>query len=421
MLQRVKNLLNNNQVIVENFGYISLLQIFVVLIPLLTYPYLVRVLGKELYGLVITAQVVASYASLAIDFGFKRVSAKDVSIHRGDKDKLSEIVSSVLVVRGLICLVSFLIYIGVINIVASYNEHFYLFIFSFLLVFNELLFPQFYFQGIEKMKRISFINIGTKTLFVALIFIFIKSQSDYYLVPLLTAIGYFLGGVISLYIIFIKDGLNFFIPSYDRLKYYTVDAFPIFSTKVVASIKDKFSYILVGSFVGMSEVVIYDLGSKFTNLLVKPVTTLSMVLFPKMAKDRNVDLFWKVLKYSFLAMIVLIAITNIILPKLVLLFIGESIDLLPLRVFLIAPLFLSVSSYISSNIIIAFGHNKYIFYSILVTTFVYVSLTLLAYYNNMLDSVLVFIGITVVSYISEFVYRIYVSVKISNQRIKQTD
>lgn len=418
LIKKIHSKLRKNVVIVENFGYISLLQIYILLIPLITYPYLIRILGKELYGIVITAQVIASYASLAIDFGFKRITAKDVSIYREDKVKLSEIVSSVLIVRFLIFIVSFLIYFLVINLVNSYNDHILLFIFSFFLVFNELLFPQFYFQGIEKMKVISIINIGTKTIFIALIFIFIKDKSDYFLVPLFTSIGYLIGGIISLYIIFVKDGLRLFIPPFRRLKYYTIDAFPIFSTNVVASIKDKFSYILIGSFIGMSEVVIYDLGSKFTNILVKPVTTLSMVLFPKMAIERNLNLFWKMLRYSFLTMIMLIGITYLILPKLVTLFIGEQINLIPLKIFLIAPLFLSVSSYISSNIIIAFGHNKYIFYSILITTFVYISLSGIAYYFNMLNSVSVFIVITVASYFSEFIYRIYIANKISLQNVK---
>lgn len=418
MLQKFINFLSKNKVILKNFSYLSLLETYIIVVPFLTYPYLVRILGKDLYGIVITAQVIASYAALAIDFGFKRVSAKDVSIFREDKIKLSEIVSSVLIVRLLIFFVSFVIYFLVINLVDSYKEHILLFTFSFFLVFNELLFLQFYFQGIEKMKSISVINIGTKTIFIILIFVFVKNKSDYYLVPLFTSIGYLIGGIISLYIIFVKDQLIFAIPPFRSLKYYTLDAFPIFSTNVVASIKDKFSYILVGSFIGMSEVVIYDLGSKFTHILVKPVTTLSMVLFPKMAIERNLNLFWKMLRYSFLTMIMLIGITYLILPKLVTLFIGEQINLIPLNIFLIAPLFLSVSSYISSNIIIAFGHNKYIFYSILITTFVYISLSGIAYYFNMLNSVSVFIVITVVSYFSEFIYRIYIANKISLQNVK---
>lgn len=76
-------------------SYITVFQVFVVLVPLAIYPYLVRVLGKELYGYVITAQVVASYASVFVNFGFRTVSARFVSIYREDKEKLSEILSSV--------------------------------------------------------------------------------------------------------------------------------------------------------------------------------------------------------------------------------------------------------------------------------------------------------------------------------------
>lgn len=416
-INTLKYFFKNNKVIVENFSYISLLQIFITVIPLITYPYLVRVLGKEFYGLVIIAQVVASYASLVIDFGFKSVTARHISVNRGDKVKLSEAVNSILIVRFLICFVSFFIYVLVIYSIESYNQHRLLFLISFSLVFNVLLFPQFYFQGIEKMKRISLINIFTRSLSVVLIFTFIKSKKDYYLVPMLISLGYLIGGFISLYIVYFKDKLRFFVPDFSKILYYTYDALPIFSTKLMASIKDKLSYLLIGSFIGMSEVVIYDLGSKFTNILVKPVSTLSLVLFPKMAKDRDASLFWKVLKYSLTLMLVLIAFINIILPNLVLFFIGDPVDLLPLRIFLIAPIFLAISSYIASNIIIAFGYNKYILYSILITTLVYVSLTGLAYYFDILDSVLVFITITVISYLAEFIYRIYVSKKISNETL----
>ena len=66
---------------------------------LITYPYLVDVLGKELYGVILSAQMLASYASLFIDFGSNFVCAKHVSINREDKNKLSEILSNVLAIR----------------------------------------------------------------------------------------------------------------------------------------------------------------------------------------------------------------------------------------------------------------------------------------------------------------------------------
>ena len=78
MLQ-ISEKIKNNKTIFSNFSYLAILEIFVLIAPLITYPYLVRVLGTELYGWVITAQVTASYASIIIDFGFRRVSAKYVA------------------------------------------------------------------------------------------------------------------------------------------------------------------------------------------------------------------------------------------------------------------------------------------------------------------------------------------------------
>ena len=102
--RKVISLFSNNKQLIGNFSYITLLEVFLLLAPLITYPYLVRVLGIDNYGLIITAQVLASYASKIIDFGSNRVCAKHVSINRASKAKLSEIVSSVLVVRTVLCI-----------------------------------------------------------------------------------------------------------------------------------------------------------------------------------------------------------------------------------------------------------------------------------------------------------------------------
>lgn len=403
------NKINNNKVIFQNISYITFLEVFIIATPLITYPYLVRVLGSELYGLVITSQVVAGIASIFINFGFKRVSAKHVSIHRADINKLSEIFSSVLIVRTFIWFLSFIVYMLVVYHVPLYNEHLLLFFFSFGLTFNELLFHQYFFQGIEKMKFITLINVLIRSFFVVMIFVLVNDAEDYIMVPLYNAIGYFFGGVLSLYIMYKYEKIKFFIPKMEAIKFYTMDASPIFATKVMSTIKDKFSYILLGSFVGMSEVVIYDLGMKFTNVLVKPITIIATVLFPRMAKEQSLALFNKIFKGSLGGMIIVISISNFLLPYAVEFFISENIDLNPLRIFLLAPLFLALSSFIASNKIIAFGYNKYIFKSIIVTTVFYISFVGVSYILGLLYSVKAFIIITVSTYFVELLYRLYVS------------
>ena len=113
-MTRLKNIVKrskSHKVLIENFSYLAFLQVFLLLYPLITYPYLVDVLGKEIYGIVLTAQMLASYASLFIDFGSNFVCAKHVSINRDNKAKLSEILSNVLFVRLVIFIIFFFIFI----------------------------------------------------------------------------------------------------------------------------------------------------------------------------------------------------------------------------------------------------------------------------------------------------------------------
>lgn len=156
----------------------SFLQIFLLLYPLITYPYLVRVLGKEIYGVVLTAQMLASYASLLIDFGSNFVCAKHVSVDRDNKKKLSEILSNVLFVRFVIFIVAFIAYLIIVYSVPIYRQYAWLFILTYGFTTNELLFPQFFFQGIEKMKFISIVSVITKLIMVCLIFMFVKEAHD---------------------------------------------------------------------------------------------------------------------------------------------------------------------------------------------------------------------------------------------------
>ena len=90
---------------------------------------------------------------------------------------------------------------------------------------------------------------------------------------------------------------------------------------------------------------------------------------------------------------------------------GNLIEITNLRIFLLAPIFLGISSFLGSNVLVAFGKNNYMFYSILITTTVYILLCGLAYYFDQLNSLLVFILISIITYFSELIFRLYVYLK----------
>jgi len=417
MIDKIKKQAKNHKTLIANFSYLSVLEVFVLLTPLITYPYLTRVLGTEIYGLVITAQILASYATIVVKFGFDSVSARHISIWREDSSKLSEIMSSIMTMRGFLWIISFAVYIAIVAVIPIYREHFMLFLFSFGITLNVLLFPQFFFQGIEHMKYITYINIGIQSLFIALTFILIKSPEDYLLVPVLHSVGYLLGGLASLYIIVNKYKVAFKWPTFQQARYYLKDAFPLFATNAVCTIKDKFSYLLLGAFVSMGDVVVYDVGSKLTSLAVQPLTIINTVIFPRMAKNQNDDHFVKFGAIIFCAVMIMVVLINVFLHPLVHLLIGKDINLIPLRLFLLSPIFLGLGSYIGSSLIVARGFNKYMFYSIIVTTVSYLTLLSYLYITHALNSVMAFVGLAVFSYLVEMIYRLCIGFKILKKKI----
>lgn len=401
----IKKIPHIDEKLLQNFTYISFLQVFLLLAPLITYPYLVKVLGQELYGVVLSAQMLASYASIIIDFGSNGVCAKHVSINRDDPNKVAEIVNSVISVRFLVFLECFLIYMAFVLLVPQYRSYVILFLLTYGLTFNDLLFPQFYFQGVENMKAITIINIITKLIFIILIFVVVKGPDDYLFVPILYSIGYTLGGAYSLYLIYHVHRIKFFVPDLETLKYYVKDCSPLFANDLICTVKDKVNYMFVGIFAGMGNVVIYDLALKLHSLLTKPMQILTTVLLPRFAANRNVRQLKKVIAISFSIALCLVVITNIFLPQIVTFFLHKEINLLPLRLFLMAPLLVSVSSVISSNLFIAFGYNKYVLYSIIVTTIVYIITFVALLISGNLNSIYAFIALALISYFTEFVYR----------------
>lgn len=414
-------IIKNNRRVFSNFSYLALLEIFGLLAPLITYPYLVKVLGMELYGWVITAQITASYATILIDFGFRRVSAKYVAARKDNNYELSKVVSTVVLLRIFLWIITFFIYIAVVFWIPSYHDKLLLFIFSYGLTISSALLPDFYFQGIEQMKYITIINVITRLIFIGATFIVIKYPEQYILVPLLWSIGYFIGGVYSLLVVFVKHKLQLIRPSLKDYKFHLKDTTPIFLSDVMLNIKDKLSYNIMGGMLGMSNVVVYDIGSKIVNILAKPTWILSTALFPSMSRNPDVHKTKRILKLLFIGSIILVAITYLFLPYIVKLFIHEDIDLLPLKIYLLVPIFTGLSFYIPSGVFVVFGKNEYVLYSTIFSTVSYAMLLIIMWLNGWLNSVMNFIILTVSSYFVETGFRLFLSDKIFRNRTESTN
>ena len=130
--------------ILKNTVYLSFLQLWNYLLPLITLPYLVKVLGPEKYGLVAFAQAFIQYFVILTDYGFNFSATREISMNRDDWERVSKIFISVMVIKMVLIMISFVM-LNSFLLINKFARHRDLFYFSFGIVVGQAIFPIWFF------------------------------------------------------------------------------------------------------------------------------------------------------------------------------------------------------------------------------------------------------------------------------------
>jgi PST family polysaccharide transporter len=360
LIYDIRNKLQNNKTVLTNFSFLTILQFFTLLFPFITYPYLLRIFGFDVYGKVIFAQVIATNIGILINFGFNISGTNNIACNREDKTELSRIVSSIYSVKFLIWIACLLVYILLIYTIPFLRADKLLYVFGFFVTFNDLLFPIWFFQGIEKMKYITFINIGVRSLFVLFIFLLVKNQTDYHLVPLLNSIGALLGGIIALYVIVKKEKIKLQKQSYVNMKFFFKDSFPLFISSLSVQLYVNLNKLLVGTFLGMKDVTIYDMGEKISSIIKMPIGMFFQATFPKISREKNIGFVNKVMWITAGIISMLYFVIFLSANYIVLLLSGKpnEIAVTIVRILSFSAVIVVFNYFLGANRLVPFGYKK---------------------------------------------------------------
>lgn len=284
-------------VVKGNFFYLLLINISNFLLPLITFPYLVITIGVEKFGFLSFVTSIITYFLVFTDYGFNLTATRLVSINRSNNDKVSEIFSSVITLKMALFFASFIVLSLLILIVPKFQEYSFVYLINFGMVLGQVIFPIWFFQGIEKMKIISILNVSSKILFTIGVFILVKKENDFYIVPMLSSLGSLLVGVISLFIIRLKYNIRFNFQSLGKLIFYLKDGWHIFISNISVTLYTTFTVTLLGLFTNNTIVGVYSIADRIISAIRSLITPISQSLYPYLCKI-SIDNPKKVLEFN---------------------------------------------------------------------------------------------------------------------------
>jgi len=366
ILQKIKSNSDYKRLF-ENFISLSILQGLNYILPLVTFPYLVRVLGVEKFGLLSFATATIAYFQILTDYGFNLSATREVAINRDNKEKLNEIFSSVMIIKFGLLIISFLLLSVLVFSFEKFRQDWLVYYLSFGMVVGQVLFPVWFFQGMERMRYITILNAVAKGIFTIAIFVFVKSQSDYWKVPLLNSIGFLIAGFIG--VNYAKKIIKFKLirPIWSDIKEYLINGFPLFLSLAAIPFFNQANIIVLGFVYDNTVVAYYSLASQIIGILISSQVPVVNTIFPKVANDlyvnKNKALIFlkKITKYG-VYIYILLALALIIFGKILIkLFFGSAMinAYMPVAIMGIVPLITFLANIYGNQILINLGKYNY--------------------------------------------------------------
>lgn len=360
LIHRLKLILTNSESkkLLGNFYWLSVLQLVNYVLPLVTLPYLARTIGVTGFGKVSFAAAVITWFQTISDWGFNYTATRDIARQRDNVNVVSKIFSNVLYSRFLLMICCLFVLILMIIAIPIFRQNSDVLLISFLLIPGHILFPDWLFQGFERMGFITILNVLAKILFTALVFIFITTEQNYILQPLFTALGYIVAGIISMYIVLAKWKIRILSPDYKEIISTVKRSTDVFINNFMPNLYNSFSVILIGFWGGNVANGKYDAGNKFVNVVIQLIQVISRTFFPFLSRKINHHK-----KFSLLNLCVATSLAIIIFimaPWLVHTFFTSSFDdaIVVTRIMAFSLPFYTLSNVYGTNYLIIIGKER---------------------------------------------------------------
>ena len=282
----------------KNYIYNLVYQVVAIIAPLITAPYISRVLGPENIGKYSYTQSIIAYVIMLSTIGTTTYAQREIAFRQGDKEKQTKVFTAILFIRSSLSLIGCLV---IFLIAFYYKEYAILFAIQAIEIFANVICIDWFYAGNENFKATMTRNLAIRVINVVCIFLFVKNRDDLYKYVLIITLSTLFGNA-TLWVTLSKYISKIEFKGLEIVGHFR-GSLSVFSAQVAASVYSMLDKIMIGLITHSEfENGYYEQAQKIEKIALIFVTALGTVIMPKISKayaDNNEEEVKKSINKSF--------------------------------------------------------------------------------------------------------------------------
>lgn len=360
LMPSVLNGINTYKQVLKNTFYLSIIEVIGILIPFISLPYIIKVVGAANFGKIALAQVVAGYFMILVNFGIDFTAAKFVSRNRERGKRLRLIVGAVTLFKTILLIIGLLLFSLLVFFWEKARADWFLYFSAYLICLTDVFFLSWFFQGIEKMFVITIVRSFSMLIYFVLLLLFLRQKDQYYLVPLFQASAFLMTSVYGFYYMCCKEKVIPALPSIHFMKNLVRESFPFFLSRSSVTLNNSLATLVIGITMPPYNVAVYDLAQKIARAFLLPACMLTQAIYPHNVRNKDsrfaMRAFAGLLVISILGLIVLYCLAPLLVDVMGN---GQLASAIPILRFFEIYIFIEICSiFCGTPLLVAWGYSK---------------------------------------------------------------
>ena len=290
---------NKEESLKINILYQIFYQILTLIVPLITAPYISRVLGKDGMGVYSYTYAIANYFVIFTMLGILNHGNREIASHKDNIQERSQSFWNIFLIHFLFgC---FVLIIYVLLILYVFDQYRTVFLVQTVFIVSAVLDISWLYFGLEKFRMTTLVSCANKIVTTLLVFLFVNNKDDICIYVAIIAGGALLNNIV--YWLFLKKQVIFCKPHLRQAKNEIKPLLILFIPVIAVSVYKYMDKIMLGMITTTADVGIYEAAEKFINLPMCVISALGTVMLPRITNLKAKEDTKKVEQYNYISMI----------------------------------------------------------------------------------------------------------------------